>query len=69
MAVGRIIGPSFAADEVPGVVERLIEVYVRERREGERFVDTVARLGSEPFRRGVYGQRAGKRDAALAEAA
>lgn len=61
--VGRIIGPSFAADEVPGVIERLIEVFVELRHEGERFGDTVARVGIEPFKTRVYAA------AALPEAA
>jgi sulfite reductase (NADPH) hemoprotein beta-component len=55
VGIGRIIGPSFAADEVPDVVEKLIGVYVARREQGERFVDAVARLGLEPFKRGVYG--------------
>ena len=53
-AIGRIIGPSFAAAEVPAVVERLIETYLEERQDGERFVDAVERLGPEPFKRRVY---------------
>ena len=53
-AIGRIIGPSFAADEVPDVVERLIETYLGERHDDERFVDTVERIGPEPFKRRVY---------------
>ena len=47
---GKVIGPSFAADEVPDVLEALIDVYRRERRGGERFVDTARRLGVAPFR-------------------
>ncbi|ODU09916.1 MAG: nitrite reductase [Rubrivivax sp. SCN 71-131] len=41
---GRIVGPAFAADEVPDVVEALIELYRRERAPGERFVDLIRRL-------------------------
>jgi sulfite reductase (NADPH) hemoprotein beta-component len=47
---GKVIGPSFAADEVPDVLEALIETYRRERRHGELFVDTSKRLGVAPFR-------------------
>ncbi len=47
---GKVIGPSFAADEVPDVLEALIDVYRRERQDGERFVDTARRLGVPPFR-------------------
>ena len=54
-ALGHVIGPSFAAAEMPDVVERLIETYLAERLEGERFVDTVDRLGVAPFKERVYG--------------
>jgi sulfite reductase (NADPH) hemoprotein beta-component len=47
---GKVIGPSFAADEVPDVIEALIAVYRRERARGEHFVDTARRLGTAPFR-------------------
>ncbi len=53
-ALGKVIGPSFAADEMPGVVARLIDTYVEHRHEDERFVDTVHRLGIEPFKERVY---------------
>ncbi len=53
-AVGRIIGPSFRAGEVPEVVARLVETYVSLRHEGERFVDTVSRAGLAPFKDNVY---------------
>jgi sulfite reductase (NADPH) hemoprotein beta-component len=53
-AIGKIIGPSFSAVQMPEVVGRLLEVYVRERLEGERFVDTVQRLGITPFKEHVY---------------
>jgi sulfite reductase (NADPH) hemoprotein beta-component len=69
VGVGRIIGPSFAAGEFPQVINRLVGVYLRERDDGERFVDVVARLGIEAFRRGVYGGRPARHEAALAEAA
>ena len=47
---GKVIGPSFAADEVADAVEAVIETYRRERSAGERFIDTVRRLGVAPFR-------------------
>jgi sulfite reductase (NADPH) hemoprotein beta-component len=53
-AIGKIIGPSFSALQMPEVVGRLLEVYVRERYEDERFIDTVARLGIGPFKEHVY---------------
>ncbi|MFO1310857.1 MAG: nitrite/sulfite reductase [Burkholderiales bacterium] len=53
-AIGKVIGPSFAASEMPDVVSRLVETYVELRHEEERFVDTVRRLGVEPFKERVY---------------
>jgi sulfite reductase (NADPH) hemoprotein beta-component len=47
---GKVIGPSFAADEVADAVEAVIETYRRERSADERFIDTVRRLGVAPFR-------------------
>jgi sulfite reductase (NADPH) hemoprotein beta-component len=57
VAIGRIIGPSFRGDEMPDVVERLIDTYVELREDGERFVDTVARIGVGPFKERVYRDR------------
>jgi sulfite reductase (NADPH) hemoprotein beta-component len=47
---GKVIGPSFAADEVPDVIEAVIATYLRERGRGERFIHTARRIGKEPFR-------------------
>ncbi len=57
-SLGTVIGPSFAAEEMPGVVQRLIEVYLRERTDEERFIDTVRRIGLEPFKSHVYAKEA-----------
>jgi sulfite reductase (NADPH) hemoprotein beta-component len=53
-SLGKVIGPSFAAAEMPDVIARLIDVYVERRHEDERFLDTVRRLGLEPFKERVY---------------
>jgi sulfite reductase (NADPH) hemoprotein beta-component len=53
-AIGKIIGPSFAAGQMPEVIGRLLEVYLRERIEEERFIDTVNRIGIDPFKAHVY---------------
>ncbi|MFL6635885.1 MAG: nitrite/sulfite reductase [Massilia sp.] len=53
-AIGKIIGPSFSAPQMPEVVGRLLEVYVKHRVEGERFVDVAQRLGVAPFKEHVY---------------
>ena len=50
-AAGKVIGPSFTADEVPDVIEALIETYQAQRSSAaERFIDAVKRLGHEPFK-------------------
>lgn len=53
--LGKIIGPSFARAQMADVVEKLIETYIEFRHEDERFVDTVDRIGIEPFKARVYG--------------
>ena len=55
-SLGKVIGPAFAQEEVPEVVEKLIGVYLAQREgEEERFIDTVRRIGIEPFKDYVYG--------------
>jgi sulfite reductase (NADPH) hemoprotein beta-component len=49
-APGRVIGPSFAADEVPDVIEALVELCRRERQRDETFVETARRLGAPALR-------------------
>lgn len=53
-ALGKVIGPSFAQDEVVGVIEKLLETYFELRFDGERFIDTVHRVGIDPFKDHVY---------------
>lgn len=53
-AMGKVIGPAFAAEEVPEVIERIASVYLQLRRGDETFLDTYNRAGLEPFRVGVY---------------
>lgn len=47
---GKVIGPSFAADEVSDVIEAVIETYRGQRAANEKFVDTVKRIGLDPFK-------------------
>ncbi|MBC8996824.1 nitrite/sulfite reductase [Pseudomonas sp. N40(2020)] len=53
-ALGKVIGPSFSAAEVPQVIERIIGTFVRYRESEELFVDTLTRIGLEPFKERVY---------------
>jgi sulfite reductase (NADPH) hemoprotein beta-component len=63
--IGKVIGPSFYAVEVPDVIEALINVYLEKRTPEERFIDTVQRIGAEPFKERAYVGR-DKRKAAAA---
>jgi len=64
-AIGDLTTGDPTVPEVPDVVEKLISFYIGKRdSEAERFVDTVHRLGIEPFKEAVYGnadQRAARR--------
>jgi sulfite reductase (NADPH) hemoprotein beta-component len=53
-SIGKIIGPSFAANQMPEVIDRILQVYVRERIEDERFIETARRIGVAPFKEHVY---------------
>jgi sulfite reductase (NADPH) hemoprotein beta-component len=53
-SLGKVIGPSFAAHEMPDVIATLIDVYVERRHDDEPFIDTVRRVGIEPFKERVY---------------
>jgi sulfite reductase (NADPH) hemoprotein beta-component len=53
-AIGKIIGPSFSAHQMPEVIARLLHVYVEQRVDAERFIDTVQRIGVAPFKDHVY---------------
>ncbi len=60
---GKVIGPSFSADEVPEVIQALIDTYRAARAPNERFVDAARRLGVAPFRAAADAVR---RDTAVA---
>ncbi|MFC7432941.1 nitrite/sulfite reductase [Hydrogenophaga bisanensis] len=47
---GKVIGPSFAADEMVDVVEALLDTYRAQRQPAETFTQTVKRIGIEPFK-------------------
>jgi sulfite reductase (NADPH) hemoprotein beta-component len=56
--LGHLIGPAVPYAEVADVVEDIVEAYLALRaRPDELFVDTVKRLGVEPFRERVYATR------------
>ncbi|HEY9218539.1 MAG TPA: nitrite/sulfite reductase [Phenylobacterium sp.] len=53
-ALGQMLGPALPYDKVADAVEQLVEVYLRERKDGERFLDTFRRTGVAPFKEAVY---------------
>jgi sulfite reductase (NADPH) hemoprotein beta-component len=54
-SIGAILGPGFDAAGVVNAVEKVVERYRAERRDGERFLDTYRRVGAAPFKEAVYG--------------
>jgi sulfite reductase (NADPH) hemoprotein beta-component len=66
-AIGKVIGPSFKADDMPDVISRLVDIYLEQREAEERFIDTVGRLGIAPFKTGVYGSPLRAREGAAAD--
>ncbi len=55
-SLGTIIGPAFAQEEIPGVIEKIVDVYQQRREPGETFIDTYDRLGKDPFKEKVYAK-------------
>ena len=59
---GKIVGPSFAKEEVAGVIEALIDTYRQLRQPAgngrlETFIATLRRTGHEPFKAAANGAR------------
>ncbi len=55
-SLGKILGPSFEQDAMPGVIEKLLSTYVDLRTDEEQFLDTYRRVGIEPFKERVYAE-------------
>ena len=54
-SVGQITGPGFSEDGVVDAIEKVTDLYLAQREEGERFLDTYRRLGMKPFKEAIYG--------------
>ncbi|BBC74101.1 sulfite reductase [Altererythrobacter sp. B11] len=54
-SLGKITGPGFDEDGIVRAVETAADVYLREKQDGERFLDTYRRIGMEPFKEALYG--------------
>jgi len=53
-SIGKVIGPSFYADEIPEVITNVINTYVAERNDNEPFIETYRRIGVSPFKEAAY---------------
>lgn len=53
-SLGKILGPSFAQDDMPDVIAAVIDTYVANRSEDESFLETYRRIGLVPFKERVY---------------
>ena len=53
-AIGKVIGPSFYADEIPDVMTSIINTYIGQRSHDESFIQTYRRLGVTPFKEAAY---------------
>ena len=62
-AIGKVIGPSFYADEIPDVITKVINTYVEHRTDDESFIDSYRRIGVAPFKEVAY-KNAKKKDRA-----
>jgi len=57
-SIGEILGPAFSIDEITDAIERVVDAYLETRQGGERFLDTVRRVGLEPFKQRAYAETA-----------
>ena len=54
-SLGQITGPGFDEDGIVDAVEKATQVYLGQREQGERFLDTYRRVGMAPFKEALYG--------------
>ena len=54
-SIGKILGPSFAAEDVPDAIEKIVDTYLDLRQDDETFLATQTRLGNAPFKEALYG--------------
>lgn len=54
-SLASIVGPGFTEDGIVDAVEKATEVYLAQREDGERFLDTYRRVGVTPFKEAIYG--------------
>ncbi len=54
---GKVVGPSFGASEVPGVIEAVLDTFRLHRQGRETFIDTIKRVGFESFKTAANSAR------------
>ncbi|WP_297188298.1 nitrite/sulfite reductase [uncultured Porticoccus sp.] len=54
--LANVLGPSFGREEMPDVIEKILNVYLENRRGDELFIDTCRRIGLDPFKESVYAK-------------
>ncbi len=59
-ALGAIVSPAFSSEQVVDAVETIVDTYLEERADGERFLDTYRRVGLEPFKEKLYAPHEGR---------
>ncbi len=57
-SIGEVMGPGFTEHEIAGAVERVVNVYLAQRKPGERFLDAYRRIGMAPFKAAAYEMEA-----------
>ena len=55
VSLAKITGRGFTEDGVLDAVDTVTDLYLEQREEGERFLDTYRRIGMEPFKEALYG--------------
>jgi len=54
-SLAKITGPGFTEDGVIDAIETVTDLYLAEREDGERFIDTYRRVGMDRFKEAIYG--------------
>ncbi|MEM1051651.1 MAG: nitrite/sulfite reductase [Pseudomonadota bacterium] len=54
-SLAKITGRGFNEEGVLDAVDKVTDLYLEQREEGERFLDTYRRIGMEPFKEVLYG--------------
>ena len=57
-SIGKILGPSISREDIAGAVKTIIDVYVEQRIEGEEFLSTLERIGTQLMKERVYAKPA-----------